>query len=89
MGFFSKRNEGVKLNSNEYESLAKKIVEISAKLDELEHKFRMQGTEFATLRGQFNRKLSGIKKNEIEEEETQQINSPVILPWDGSFKQYR
>ena len=40
-----------------------------------------------SLRGLVNRKLSG-EKEEIETE-SKDINNPVIIPYDGTFRKYR
>lgn len=90
---FRKSNEQ-KLNSDEYEKISKRITEFSAKLEELENKFKILTTNYDNLRGNFNRKLSGIKgeeKVEPKEEETEQneasksINNPMFIPYHGSF----
>lgn len=84
MSFWKKRNNET-LNSVEYESLAKKLVEVSTRIEELENKFKILTTNYDNLRGNFNRKLKGLKAEE-EPEETQSINNPVILPYNGTFK---
>lgn len=83
MGLF-KRNE-TRINSEEYERITKRLIDFSARIEELENKFKILQTNYDNLRGNFNRKLTGIKKEETEEE-TQSINNPVILPYNGSFK---
>jgi len=83
MNFFNK-----KLNSEEYEKLSKKITELSADLNELSSKVRIIQSDNANLRGQFNRKLSGIKKDE-DVEETQDINKGVLLPFDGNTFKFK
>lgn len=74
-----------KVNSDEYEKLAKKITDLSSSVDELTAKIRIITSDVSNLRGLFNRKLTGIKKEEQvqEEEETKDINNTVILPWNG------
>ena len=92
---FWKKSENEHLNSAEYESVAKKLVEISTRLEELENKIKILTTNYDNLRGNFNRKLAGInsksKGQDIDAEDegtgqTQTINNPVILPYNGAFK---
>jgi len=85
---FWRRNENKVLHSEEYEKLSKRFIETASIVEELQNKFKILETNYNDLRGKFNRKLSGIKKEELEEdkEETQTINNPVILPYNGSFK---
>lgn len=64
---FWSKNEKIQLNSAEYESCAKKLTELSARIEELETKFKILGTNYDNLRGNFNRKLSGLKKEEEPE----------------------
>ena len=77
--WFQKKNES--LNSREYESCSKKLTELSGKIEELDTKFKILGTNYDNLRGQFNRKLSGIKKEEQTEEmqETETNKNPSIF----------
>jgi len=69
-----------KINSNEYEFLFKRLLELSAENAALKNKFENLETTVSNLRGQFNRKLGNIKKEENEMEATETINSSVILP---------
>ena len=96
MGIFSRTSKN--LNSIEFEELNKKIVVLSARLEELAAKFAIYETNVNSLRGLVNRKLSGSKEEGSNDqmgdqsaspESPQTINKPVILPYDGSFKQYR
>lgn len=73
-----------KVNSDEYEYLHKRITELSNLISELTAKIAAVQSDAANLRGQFNRKVSGIKSTE-QKEETQGINNPVILPYNGTF----
>ena len=75
------------LNSAEYEFLHKRLTEMQNLTAELSSKIAAVQTDNANLRGQFNRKLEGIKKKEQTEEmsEEKTINNPVILPYDGHF----
>jgi len=74
-----------KVNSDEYEYLHKRITELSNLITELSAKIATVQSDAANLRGQFNRKLSGIKAGE-EKTETESINNPVILPFNGTFR---
>lgn len=76
-----------KINSEEYEFLYKRITELQNFINELNAKLSIVQTDNANLRGQFNRKLLGIKKAEDKEDmsEEKSINNPVILPYDGHF----
>ena len=69
------------------EKIWKQIIELNARVDNMENQIKIQNTNYDNLRGNFNRKLSGIKKEEkeLEEEEQKSINNPVILPYSGSF----
>lgn len=84
MSFWQKKNEQ-HLNSSEYESISKKITNVSSELEELKNKFKVLETNCDNLRGNFNRKLRAIKNEdeEVEEEESKSINNPVILPENG------
>ena len=70
MGWF--KNEGI--NSVEYEKLSKRITELVAEVETMRSKIKVLETDNANLRGNFNRKLSGIKKEELQEEEKTESN---------------
>ena len=80
------------LTSKEKENIvikiSKKNTEIFSELEELKVKIKVLETDINNLRGNFNRKLTKLKKEDMEEkkEETQTINNPVILPYNGSFR---
>ena len=80
MNFWKK----TKINSDEYEYLHKRITELSNLVSELSAKIATVQSDAANLRGQFNRKLSGLKANE-EKTESESINNPIILPWNGNI----
>ena len=88
MNFWNK-----KINSEEYEKLSKKLIELSNEIGELSSKIKLVQSDNANLRGQFNRKLLGFKKEETPQENTEEsqgINNPVILPDNGhNFKSFR
>lgn len=76
------------VNSQEYEYLHKRITELQNLVQELSAKVASVTSDAANLRGQFNRKLSGIKKEEEKEEmeEGKSINNQVILPEHGFIR---
>lgn len=76
-----------RINSEEYEKLSMKVVELHAMIHKLSSEIRIVQSDNANLRGQFNRKLLGIKKEEQTEEiqEQKDINNQVILPYDGNI----
>jgi len=80
------------INSDEYEKLHKKITELVGLIDELKINVTMLQTDCSNLRGQFNRKLQGIKKEEKDLDDSDMekgINNPVILPDHGNPFKYR
>lgn len=84
--WFKKKNEISAIHSEEYEQLSKKFVALLENVRELEVKFRILETNIDNLRGNFNAKLKKMRQEEIieeKEEETKDINNPVILPYDG------
>jgi len=84
--FWKKENEtdsGNKkcINSDEYEKLIRRISEEAARISHLENDFKILSTNVDNLRGNFNRKLSGIAKNEeqTKQQETESfINSNEV-----------
>lgn len=79
MGIFSKRS--VEMESKEYGDLSKKIADLDTRVTAVAAKADQLSTLVASLRGIINRKIS----NE-EVEESKDLNNPVILPYNGSFK---
>jgi hypothetical protein len=71
MSFWKKKSIS-NLNSDEYQKLLIKQIELSANINEVISKLKILETNYDNLRGNFNRKLSGIKK---EEEKTENINT--------------
>ena len=61
------------LGSEEYEKLVKRIIELNGFYEQLKTKIEILNTNYDNLRGNFNRKLSGIKLE--EEKKTENINS--------------
>jgi hypothetical protein len=54
------------LNSEEYDKILKKLSELDNKVEVLNGKFKALETNYDLLRGQFNRKLAGIRKEELD-----------------------
>lgn len=80
--WFKKNNESA-LNSKEYESVCKKLVEVSSKLEELQNSFKILETNYNNLRGQFNRKLSGLVEKPKEEESENNLKPSIFLNPNG------
>jgi DNA gyrase/topoisomerase IV subunit A len=85
MSFWNRSDKGV-LNSREYESLAKKITELSSELQTTQIKFKVLQQDLDNLRGNFNRKVNKkfLEKPDEVEDESKDINNSVILPYDGN-----
>ena len=82
--FWHKKN----LQNEDYEKLTKQITDLSGQLQRLKDSHELLESNVKSLRGLVNRKLSG-EKDEIENTESKDLSSPVILPYDGSFRKYR
>lgn len=76
-----KRTDTKLLNSAEYESLSKKMVELFTAIEEMKVKIIVMEQNFANLRGNFNRKLKGALKDEEEMQKEEDLNKSVILPY--------
>lgn len=83
MGIFSRNT---KLNSDEYERLTKKLIEVNSDLQEIKKEFESLRTNQNSLRGLINRRIGGDKENNSESET---LNNPVILPDNGNPFKYR
>lgn len=89
MSFWNKTAKDDKkvLNSDEYERTSKRIIELHSRVEELQNKIAVLQTNYDNLRGQFNRKLSGLKeedkKEELAESETN-IKKSIFLSPNGS-----
>lgn len=55
------------MNSDEYERLLKKIAEVQSDVTKQNAKYEALEAQYNLLRGQFNRKLAGIRKEELPE----------------------
>jgi len=88
MNFFSRKKQEP-MNSEDYEKLSKKITDLATLVEELKVKFRVLETNYDNLRGNFNRKLAGLKKEEADPDpdpmdqktDSKSINTSVILPY--------
>jgi hypothetical protein len=71
------------LNSDEYERLFKRILEVSAAVTDCNNQLKVLSTNLDNLRGNFNRKLAGIAKEEQAEEKKiiESFNNSVELPF--------
>jgi hypothetical protein len=79
MGIFFRNT---KVNSDEYEKLTKKIIDLNATVEEIKKKFEVLTTNYNSLRGLINRKLTG---KDLEEDQSQGLNNSVILPDNGTI----
>lgn len=68
------------LNSDEYGDCLKRIVKISTEHELLKAVVEAQSLKLDNLRGNFSRKLKGIKEDE-EKEKTETINNGEFLPF--------
>lgn len=70
MSFWKRHKEKEKefLNSNEFETLSKKITNLSNEIDNISHKIKLLQQDQDNLRGNFNRKLKGIAEEEKKNE---------------------
>lgn len=80
MIFFKKKE--TKIESEEYTNLYDKLSKMSVKLEELESNLDFLRAEFKS----FRKKKLNVSKGDEEEEETKQLNNPVILPDNGFIK---
>lgn len=77
------------MNSEEYDKILKKLSELENKTEVLNGKFKALETNYDLLRGQFNRKLAGLRKEDMApgssdgagvppaSDEAKDLNSPV------------
>lgn len=89
---FWRNNNKKSLSSEEFEKLLRRIIDLDGKIASLEITYKKIEADCNNLRGNFNRRLKGIKRDEeLEEEteETQNLNNNVILPEDGFIRKYR
>jgi len=68
------------IRSDEYEDCLKRFVKLDSAIGVLENKFKILETNYDNLRGNFNRKLKGMKEEE-QKEETKEINTSFELPF--------
>lgn len=69
------------INSDEYERLAKKFIELGTEIRVLKTEHDLLKTDVANLRGKFNQRLKGLKQEEEQEQkkETETINNGELL----------
>jgi hypothetical protein len=61
-------NNGAQIiNSVEYESISKKLVEFFTKIELLEAEYRILKSDMENLRGRFNQRLKGFIKDDLAE----------------------
>lgn len=79
------------LNSEEYEKLSKKLVDVEAKLSVVSTELEQLKTNQNSIRGLINRKLNPEKVEEvIEEGETETNKNPnIFLAPNGSTLKHR
>jgi len=73
--FFKLKAPQPPLNSSEYESLLKRLLEVKHDISSLRAEFEALNTNYNDLRGKFNRKLNYIKEQEEEDSKQQVLNS--------------
>jgi predicted nucleic acid-binding Zn-ribbon protein len=69
-----------KIGSDEYEQLSNKITALRADIGEAQQEVRGLRTDVNLLRGQFNRKLSGLAKEEEKVEPKEEEEAPKAKP---------
>jgi len=81
--FWQKQKEN--LNSKEYEKLLGRIVDLENELKRTNGSFEVLHTTTENLRGWFNRKLAGMKKDEIvaEAEKPKDLNKSEPKVFSG------
>jgi archaellum component FlaC len=83
--FWTKQTKNLTLNSDEYERVNKRIIELRHEIEELAIKYKILETNYNNLRGNFNRKLNKLKEEEEPEETEKDINNQSVLLPHGSF----
>lgn len=73
-------NKNVKMNSDEYDKILKKLSELENKTEVLHGKFKALETNYDLLRGQFNRKLAGLRKEESTGADSNQLQGGESVP---------
>lgn len=69
------------LSSNEYETVLKRIADCKHEIEAVKAQLAALQTNYDNLRGQFNRKLSVIRKEEQANEEQKDLNNlnPFVM----------
>lgn len=75
--FFKRKNENTDKNaisSGEYERLVRKLIDGNTEIELLKASIKILQTDLDNLRGNFNRKLKGMKEEEVKEEKQETKN---------------
>jgi len=80
--FWRKKDEGQKIESEEYRRLAAKLADIEASVSGYKAEVRLLQSDCDNLRGQFNRKLKGLAAEE-KKEEAKDLNKPEPKVFTG------
>jgi len=80
MIFFNKKKEHIE--SEEYKKLYDRISKLELKSDELESKIDFTKAEIKLMR----KKRLKVDEEEKEDDNSKELNNPVILPYNGTFK---
>jgi len=81
--FWRNKNLGEKnINSNEYDSVLKKISEINAELELFKTKLNLIKTDLDNLRGRFNQRIAKGREGDDKEagEPTKELNNGEFIP---------
>lgn len=81
MWFWKNKNDNTSKNvvsSAEYERLVRKLIDANAEIEVLKASLKVLQTDVDNLRGNFNRKLKGIEKEE-KETETKDLSNPASI----------
>lgn len=73
--FWKKKDDNLHkehLNSDEYERLLKRLLDITTEVKSCQAELKLLQSDLANLRGNFNRKLAGIAKEESAKEKPQE-----------------
>lgn len=76
--FWNRKNLTQPLTSHEYEELVKRFTQLMGEIEEVKVKFKILETNYDNLRGQFNRKLKPLAKEE-ENNQSQLLNTPFKI----------
>lgn len=71
-------------NKKEIEELQKQVNKAISDICQLQHDQELLKTNQNSLRGLINRKIGGTTEQETDE--SKNLNNPVILPYNGTFR---